>query len=67
MLIDPMRIKARSGVTRKQKAYLKWMGFTPPKSQGRLAQLNKHNRSKLHQASEFILMVNRLEEKVVNE
>lgn len=49
-----MRIKPKPKITRKQKAYLKWMGMVKPKSKGRLAQLNKHNRKSLHKPSELV-------------
>lgn len=55
-----MRIKPKSGSTKKQKAYLKWMGIAIPKTRARLPQLNKHNRKSLHKPSEAIIMFNRL-------
>lgn len=39
-----MRIKEKPKATKKQKAYLAWMGLTPPKRSGRLSQLNKSNQ-----------------------
>ena len=56
-----MKIKPRTGPSRKQKAYLKWMGFLPPKTKGRLKQLNKHNRKSLHRPSEAQVMFRRIE------
>lgn len=47
-----MKIKPRTGESRKQKAYLKWMGLVPPRKVSRLKQLNKHNRKSLHMKSE---------------
>lgn len=57
-----MKIKPKSGSTKKQKAYLKWMGILPPKSKARLPQLNKHNRTSLHRENEAVAMFRRLEE-----
>ena len=51
-----MRIKSPPKVNRKQKAYLKWMGLLPPKTKGRLAQLNKHNRKSRNVRSEFLTL-----------
>jgi hypothetical protein len=57
-----MRIKPRVAITRKQKAYLKWMGLLPPKKVGRLSSLNKHNRKmKALHVSEFVSMCNHIE------
>lgn len=60
-MIIAMKIKPRPRVTRKQKAYLKWMGLEKPKKQSRLPQLNKSTRHLRHRLSEFILMAIRLE------
>lgn len=59
-----MKIKDRPKTTRKQKAYLKWMGLDKPRKQSRLGQLNKHNRKALHQPSEFVVMAKRLDSRV---
>jgi hypothetical protein len=62
-LLNLMKIRERTGKSRKQKAYLKWMGLTPPRSSGRLKQLNKHNRKSLHKPSEAQVMFRLLDEK----
>ncbi len=49
-----MKIKSKPRKTKKQKAYLEWMGLEKPKSKGRMGQLNKHNRKSRHQQSELI-------------
>jgi hypothetical protein len=55
-----MKIKAPQGKTRKQKAYLKWMGLEEPKKASRLKQLNKFNKTR-KVPSEFVLMAQRIE------
>jgi len=53
-----VKIKPRAKIPRKTKAEYEWMGMVPPKKQGRLSQLNKHN---VRTPSEFVLMARRIE------
>jgi hypothetical protein len=55
-----MKIKPAPKATRKQKAYLKWMGLEEPKKASRLKQLNKFNKTR-KVPSEFVLMAQRIE------
>jgi len=57
-----MKIKPAPKVSRKQKAYLKWMGLEKPKPLYRLGQLNKANRlAKRSISSEFVRMARAVE------
>lgn len=62
-----MKIKPQPKMSRKKRAYLKFMGLEKPRKQGRLAQLNKSGRHLRRIKSELqVSLVSRYQQEVDN-